>query len=263
MSQNLGRSMPSTKNPQVSTNLLDFRHRAISSSTNPPVVPNTVLSHGARISPPPFPARKCGKRMSRRQGQNPNVRIGKRANGEKYFYFQYWIDVPGEEARRRLTEVVGLRKEMTRSEAERRKLDFISNFKLNSNDYQIPSSTTFAHATKHYRDVLAPRMLRASTFSIPDGHLKTHLEADRNDVPVEHINIDSVNEWMWKKRQQGMSWVQIENVLRTMQRVLSAFSKDRKPPFSQQGLAIPDRDKLQMKIQWRLSDIHYVRISRM
>jgi hypothetical protein len=48
-----------------------------------------------------------------------------------------------------------------------------------------------------------------------------------------------------------------------MQRVLSAFSKDRKPPFSQQGLAIPDRDKLQMKIQWRLSDIHYVRISRM
>jgi hypothetical protein len=36
-----------------------------------------------------------------------------------------------------------------------------------------------------------------------------------------------------------------------MQRVLSAFSKDRKPPFSQQGLAIPDRDKLQMKIQSR------------
>ena len=41
--------------------------------------------------------------MSRRQGQNPNVRIGKWANGEKYFYFQYWIDVPGEEARRRLS----------------------------------------------------------------------------------------------------------------------------------------------------------------
>jgi integrase len=36
-----------------------------------------------------------------------------------------------------------------------------------------------------------------------------------------------------------------------MQRVLSAFSKDRKPPFSQQGLAIPDRDKLQMKIESR------------
>jgi integrase len=189
--------------------------------------------------------------MSRRQGQNPNVRIGKRANGEKYFYFQYWIDVPGEEARRRLTEVVGQTKEMTRSEADRRKLDFISNLKLNSNDYQIPSSSTFAHAIKHYRDVFAPRMLRASTFSIADGHLKTHLEADWNDVPIEHINIDSVNEWMWKKRQQGMSWVQIKNVLRTMQRVLSAFSKDRKPPFSQQGLAIPDRDKLQMKIQSR------------
>jgi len=80
---------------------------------------------------------------------------------------------------------------------------------------------------------------------------RTHLEADWNDVAVEHINIDSVNEWMWRKRQTGLSWVQIKNVLRTMQRVLSAFSKDRKPPFSQQGLAIPDRDKLQMKIHSR------------
>jgi len=65
--------------------------------------------------------------------------MGKRANGEKYFYFEYWIDVPGEEARRRLTEVVGLTKEMMRSEAERKKLEFISNLKLNSNDCQIPS----------------------------------------------------------------------------------------------------------------------------
>jgi hypothetical protein len=36
-----------------------------------------------------------------------------------------------------------------------------------------------------------------------------------------------------------------------MQRVLSAFSKDRKLPFSQKGLAIPNRDKLQMKIKTR------------
>jgi integrase len=36
-----------------------------------------------------------------------------------------------------------------------------------------------------------------------------------------------------------------------MQRVLSAFSKDRKPPFSQSGLAIPERDKLRMKIHSR------------
>jgi integrase len=45
--------------------------------------------------------------------------------------------------------------------------------------------------------------------------------------------------------------VTIKNVLRTMQRVLSAFSKDKKPPFSQSGLAIPERDKLEMKIQSR------------
>jgi len=36
-----------------------------------------------------------------------------------------------------------------------------------------------------------------------------------------------------------------------MQRVLSSFSKDKKPPFSQIGLAIPERDKLQMKVNSR------------
>ena len=101
---------------------------------------------------------------------------------------------PGQEERNRFTEVVELTKKMTRSEAERKKLAFISNLKLNSNEYQIPSSQTFAHAVKHYREIFAPRMLRASTFSVADGHLKTHLEADWNEIPIEHINIDSVND---------------------------------------------------------------------
>ena len=136
---------------------------------------------------------------------------------------------------------------MTKNEAERKKVEFLLNLELNSMEYRIPSSLTFADAVSHYRDVFAPRMLRSSTFSTADSHLKNHLEADWKDVPIEHISIDSVNEWIWKKRDQSLSWVTIKNILRTMQRVLSSFSKDKKPPFSQIGLAIPERDKLQMK----------------
>jgi integrase len=68
---------------------------------------------------------------------------------------------------------------------------------------------------------------------------------------VDHITIDRVNEWAWKQRKQGLSWVTIKNILRTMQRVLSASSKGHKVPFSQDGLAIPERDKLQMNIKSR------------
>jgi len=39
--------------------------------------------------------------MSRRKGQNPRVRVGKRADGTKYYFFQYWLDVPGREERKR------------------------------------------------------------------------------------------------------------------------------------------------------------------
>jgi hypothetical protein len=133
---------------------------------------------------------------------------------------------------------------MTKSEAERKKVEFISKLELNSSDYHIPSSWTFADAVSYYREVFAPRMLRVSTFSVADGHLKAHLEADWKDTPVEHINIDSVNEWIWKKREQSLSWVTIKNILHTMQRVLSASSKNKKPPFSQSGLAIPELDLL-------------------
>jgi integrase len=189
--------------------------------------------------------------MSRRNGQNPKVRVGKRADGTQYFFFQYWIDVPGQEERKRQTEVVGLVGQMTKSEAERKKLEFISNLKLNSSEYRIPSSRSFADAVKHYREIFAPRMLRESTFSIADCHIRKHLEVDWNEVPIEHITIDAVNEWSWKKRREGLSWVSIKNILRTMQRVLSAFSENKKPPFSQEGLTIPERDKLQMKIESR------------
>ena len=200
---------------------------------------------------PPFPARKRGKRMSRRSGQNPSIRVGKRADGQKYFYFQYWIDVPGKEEKERRTEVIGLVGQLTKSEAERRKLVFLSELKINSNNYQIPSAQTFADAVKHYRERFAPRRLRASTLDMAERHLKRHLEPDWNDTPIEHITIDAVNEWAWKKRNEGLGWVTIKNILRTMQRVLSCASKDKKPPFSQQGLDIPEKDKLQMKIAGR------------
>jgi hypothetical protein len=37
-------------------------------------------------------------------------------------------------------------------------------------------------------------MLRPSTISVAETRIKTHLEADWSDVPIEHITIDSVNE---------------------------------------------------------------------
>lgn len=55
-----------------------------------------------------------------------------------------------------------------------------------------------------------------STSSVADGHLKIHLEADWMTFRPGHITSDSVNKWIWKKRKQGLSWLMIENILRTM-----------------------------------------------
>lgn len=207
-------------------------------------------NRSGRTLPDAAVSSRRGKCMSRRSGQNPEVRVGKRADGTKYFYFQYYVDVAGQEERQRKTEVLGVVGKITVSEARRRKLEFLTKLQLNSSDYRIPSSQTFGTAVRYYREVFAPRRLRASTVDVAEGHIK-HLEPDWKDVPVEHVTIDAVNEWAWKKRKAGLSWTTIKNILRTLQRVLSASAKDRKPPFSQQALDIPETDKLQMRLHSR------------
>jgi integrase len=216
--------------------------------------PGDGMPRGMLTAPPiRTTQRKRGKSMSRRKGQNPKLRIGTRTNGSQYFYFQYWLDVPGEDGRRRRREIIGPVKTksggLTRTEAEAKKMKFLA--ELNNRFVALPSSKTFADAVKHYREVFAPRMLRDSTFSTADSHLKNHLEPDWKDVSIDNITIDAINDWAWKKKREGLSWVTAKNVLRTMQRVLSASSKSKTVPFSQDGLAIPERDKLQMKINSR------------
>ena len=186
--------------------------------------------------------------LSRRTGQNPKVRIRKRADGTRVFFFQYWMDLPGVEDRKRMTEVVGLVGQIGKSEADRRRTDFIQKLNINSSDYRIPSSHKFADAVEYFRKEFGPMMLRSSSFSVACSRIRKHLEHDWKDCPIELITIDAVNEWAWVKRRASVSWVVIKDSLRTMQRVLSAFPKNTAPVFSQKNLKIPEREKLQMQI---------------
>src|ERR1700691_1275057 len=89
------------------------------------------------IPPAAVPTKKRGKCMSRRSGQNPSVRIGKRADRTKYYFFQYYVDVAGQERRHRETEVLGVVGQMTKSEAEMKKKDLILKLGLTSSEHRI------------------------------------------------------------------------------------------------------------------------------
>src|SRR5580704_12052301 len=102
-------------------------------------------SNRRRVRPAAVPPKKRGKCMSRRSGQNPSVRTGKRADGMKYYFFQYYQDVAGQEKRHRVTEVLEPTSKMNKSQAERKKTDIILKLGLNSSEYRISSSRSFAH----------------------------------------------------------------------------------------------------------------------
>lgn len=190
--------------------------------------------------------RKRGKCMSRRRGQCPKLEV---RNG--MYTFRYRMDVAGSEGRKQVREILGSVTQMTKSEAARRIKEFMVTREINTASAKIPCVLAFAHAVKHYREVFAPAKLRASTFDVADYHIRKHLEPDWKDVPIEHINIDAVNEWAERKRREGLSWMTIKNALRTMQRVLSCQSKNQQPPFSLKGLTVPALEKLRMRIKSR------------
>jgi integrase len=196
------------------------------------------------VTLPPAAVPTRGKCMSRRSGQNPSVRKGTRADGSKYYFFQYEVDVPGQEQRKRMTEVLGVVGKMTPSEAEMKKTNLILKLGLTSSEQRIPSSKTFADCVKHYR-VWAPVNLSPSTVSVANIYLKVHLEPYWKDVPIEHIDLDEVTKWAWKKRPE-LSWVTIMNMLRTLHRVISCVPKTI-PPFSLKNFPIPKKDKVRME----------------
>src|SRR5260370_10002467 len=107
--------------------------------TNQSQVTIVCVPDADNIALPPVSAtRKRGKCMSRRAGQNPSVRtrLNRTKEVEEYF-FQYWTDVPGQEERRRETEVIGPVNTITKSEAQRNNLEFILNLTVKSNNYRI------------------------------------------------------------------------------------------------------------------------------
>src|SRR5579859_5002446 len=126
-------------------------------------------------APPSSTRRKRGKSMSRRSGQNPKLEV---RNG--MYTFRYRKDIAGVESRKQFREVLGSVKQMTKSEAERRKKEFLVSPQININTAtaKIPPTLTFAHAVKHYREQFAPKNLRESTVAIAGYHLKNHLEPD-------------------------------------------------------------------------------------
>jgi hypothetical protein len=93
------------------------------------------------------------------------LRIGTRADGTRYYFFQFYEDVAGQDERRRRTEVLGIVGKITASEANRKKLELLQSFAVNSSEYQIPSARVFADAVTFYREQFAPAMLRASTLT--------------------------------------------------------------------------------------------------
>jgi integrase len=209
---------------------------------------NAKNVNGSMVPAPTTSTRKRGKCMSRRCGQNPEVRVGKRADGSQFWFFQYYVDVAGQQERQRKTEVVGDAGQMDISEARRCKVDFLQKLGVNSPHYRIPSEHCFAGAIQKYREK-ATTMLRASTLSMANIHISKHLEPDWASTPIDNINLTMVNEWAWKKRREGLSWVTIKNILRTMQRVLTVYTGERKhPPFCLKDLSIPEKDKLAMEI---------------
>jgi hypothetical protein len=110
----------------------------------------------------------------------------------KKYSFQCWRDVPGQEERQQIRVTIGSVKQMTKSEAHKKLLEYVQAAELNSGDYQMPSSKTFADAVKFYtvrgtnycRDALYPALKK---LGLPQGAFKAFRGGRDEDLILDGV----------------------------------------------------------------------------
>ncbi len=152
--------------------------------------------------------------MSRRTGQNGTIEV---RNGA---YRGRWLeDVPGVHERVKRSVVLGLTREMTKSEARRKLRGVISATGMDSPSYRIPSGDSFAARVERWEQNYLVRM-KPSNQSNMRYHLNAYLLPKWGTTPVDLITADKVNEWLGSDELRHLATATVRGIVTTLQLVL-------------------------------------------
>jgi integrase len=166
-------------------------------------------------------ARKRGKCLSRRSGQSGYVEL---KNG--VWFGRYYVDVPGQQERKRVRVKLGfLQDGMKRSEAERKLKGVIDASGVNSVEYKIPSAETFAERAESWKkEYLAFK--KPSTRKTMEHHINKYLVPKFGAMAVDAVTPEVADKWV--KTLPHLKTQTLKHIIATLQLALGVrFGKGK------------------------------------
>ena len=159
--------------------------------------------------------------MSRRSGQSGYVELS-----NKSWFGRYYVDVPGQQERKRVRVKLGFEKDgMKRSEAERKLKGIIDASGVNSVEYKIPSAETFAERAETWKaEYLAFK--KPSTRKTMEHHINKYLVPKFGAMAVDAVTPELADKWV--KTLPHLKTQTLKHIIATLQLALGVrFGKGK------------------------------------
>lgn len=132
--------------------------------------------------------------MSRRSGQTGWLEV-KEKQGRKAYIARFRTDESGQDGRTKRSVFIGFVDEMTRSQAEFKKLQLVSKAGVNEPDYLFKLTDLFSSRVTQFEQTYLPRR-KGSTVCTIRYFIRKYLLPKWGQTPVASITAEAVNEWI-------------------------------------------------------------------
>lgn len=181
--------------------------------------------------------------MSKRSGQSGQVFL---RNGR--WIGRFYADVSGETKRTRKAVVLGMKRELTRPEAKRKLLDYITVEGVNTPAHlerSLRPPTTFNAIADEWESKRLPQLKESSRYSAPKLIAK-HLRPFFGSMALEAIKTGVINDWIADMGSKGLQPKTVHNLWKMFRAVMNwhAQQNDKQPRKCYPALpAIPNDEQ--------------------
>ena len=174
--------------------------------------------------------------MSKRSGQTGQV-----FSRNDRWVGRFYVDVPGSSGRKRRALVLGMKKELTRSEAKRRLLDIITQEGVNTPAHLERSLTpprTFADVADAWEAKRLPQLKQSSRYMAPKL-ISKYLRPYFGPMALEQIKTGPVNDWIMELQSKELGAKTIHNLWKLFRAIMNWHSQQNDEPLRKWYPSLP------------------------
>jgi len=166
--------------------------------------------------------------MSKRSGQRGQVFL----RNERWVG-RFYVDVPGDSGRKRRAIVLGMKQEITRSEAKRKLLEILTQEGVNTPTHlerSLRPPTTFVDVTDAWESKRLPQLKESTRYAAPKL-ISRYLRPRFGLMALEQIKTGTINDWIVDLQSKDLQPKTIHNLWKLFRAIVNwHFQQNDEPP---------------------------------